>query len=348
MPPETEAQSVRAPQPGSLEEAASRLLGEPSTESAPTEAEPETLEETPEEVTEEVTAEEVSESEEETLEEETTEEEEEPEPETEEEIEPAYYSVKINGEEYEVTLDELQSGYQRQKDYTKKTQEIADQRKTYETKAAELSQLHEQFITEATMANELLNRDLKRFQSVDWESLKVSDPVGYVQKQIEMQDIRQQQESLKAQAQNIYEHNLKIAHADRQKLVELEQKEALKLFPDWKSAKTKEQAQSKIVEYARSAGYSDEELGSIVRARDLQMLDKARMYDEMLATKGKISEKKAAPPMRKVAKSKAVPAKSVSKKKVLLDKQSRLQKSGSLRDAAAFMAELQEKNAIRK
>tara|TARA_B100001146_G_scaffold223313_1_gene237668 strand:- start:1095 stop:1751 length:657 start_codon:yes stop_codon:yes gene_type:complete len=38
------------------------------------------------------------------------------------------YSVKIDGEVLEVTLDELQNGYQRQADYTRKTQELASER----------------------------------------------------------------------------------------------------------------------------------------------------------------------------------------------------------------------------
>ena len=38
------------------------------------------------------------------------------------------YNVKIDGEVLEVTLDELQNGYQRQADYTRKTQELASER----------------------------------------------------------------------------------------------------------------------------------------------------------------------------------------------------------------------------
>ena len=41
--------------------------------------------------------------------------------------EPAY-TVKIDGEEQQVTLEELQQGYQRQADYTRKTQEVAAER----------------------------------------------------------------------------------------------------------------------------------------------------------------------------------------------------------------------------
>ena len=46
-----------------------------------------------------------------------------------EETELPTYKVKINGEEQEVPLDEILAGYMRQQDYTRKTQELAEQRK---------------------------------------------------------------------------------------------------------------------------------------------------------------------------------------------------------------------------
>ena len=39
------------------------------------------------------------------------------------------YAIKIDGEEQQVSLEELQAGYQRQGDYTRKTQELADERR---------------------------------------------------------------------------------------------------------------------------------------------------------------------------------------------------------------------------
>ena len=38
------------------------------------------------------------------------------------------YTVKIDGVEQSVSLDELRNGYQRQADYTRKTQELATER----------------------------------------------------------------------------------------------------------------------------------------------------------------------------------------------------------------------------
>jgi len=49
------------------------------------------------------------------------------------EPEPQKFKVKAAGEEVEVDLDELISGYQRSKDYTQKSQALADQRKEIES-----------------------------------------------------------------------------------------------------------------------------------------------------------------------------------------------------------------------
>ena len=88
------------------------------------------LQEETEEVEEEVVEEEnILESAEETeLEEEVEVEEEVVEIET-----PSTYTIKVDGEEHEVTLDELRNGYQRQADYTRKSQSLAEQRKAYES-----------------------------------------------------------------------------------------------------------------------------------------------------------------------------------------------------------------------
>jgi len=51
------------------------------------------------------------------------------------------YSVKVDGSEEQVSLDELRDGYQRQSDYTRKTQELASERKRLEQAEAIVSSL---------------------------------------------------------------------------------------------------------------------------------------------------------------------------------------------------------------
>ena len=51
------------------------------------------------------------------------------------------YTVKVDGEEQEVSLEELRDGYQRQSDYTRKTQELASERKRLQQAEAIVSSL---------------------------------------------------------------------------------------------------------------------------------------------------------------------------------------------------------------
>ena len=51
------------------------------------------------------------------------------------------YTVKVDGSESEVSLSELQQGYQRQADYTRKTQELASERQRLEQAEAIVSAL---------------------------------------------------------------------------------------------------------------------------------------------------------------------------------------------------------------
>ena len=67
------------------------------------------------------------------------------EPPAEEPEKPQTYRVKVRGEEIEVTLDELQRGYSRTRDYTEKTQELAEQRRKFETDLASVRGQREQY-----------------------------------------------------------------------------------------------------------------------------------------------------------------------------------------------------------
>ena len=98
--------------------------------------------------------------------------------EVEEELQPDVYTVKIDGVEQEVTLDELRNGYSRQQDYTRKTQELAQKRKSFEDQQAELAKkdaIYKELLPrmEKSLEGELANEP-------DWKALYESDPIAYV------------------------------------------------------------------------------------------------------------------------------------------------------------------------
>jgi hypothetical protein len=328
----------------SIEFAVSRLLKEPE-QSAP-------LVEEPEDTAEPLEGEELEGEEQEELAPDEEEGEYEDEESSEEEEALEYYAIKVDGEEIEVSLDELQSGYQRQKDYTKKTQALAEQRKEYEAKAAKLEQLQTQYLQQAQLANELLNRDLKKFEVVDWESLKLTDPVGYVQKQIELNDVRQRQQQLQQQAQQAYEYNQQVQAQEMSQYLELQRKEAMQRFPDWRDSEKAEAHKAALFNYGKTVGYTDEQMGGVNNALDLVVLDKAMKYDEMVKAKQGITKKTTTPAVRKRVKVKGVAPKgslqAKAKAQIYTEKSAALRKSGSLKDAASLMWEMRNSREIIK
>lgn len=342
----------KAPVEGTIDHAVARLLAEPEAEAPATpevepDAQPEPLDEgvTPDDDQEYEESETEDEEEEEgeqpteDAEEESEYEEESEDEETEEEgEEPTVYTVKIDGEDYEVDLDELTSGYQRQSDYTKKTQAVAEERKQLETKLAEVNAAQEDFKSKALMANELLNRDLAKFASVDWEALKTENPAEFLSKQIEVQDIKKAQESLQLEYQQAMQNQAAAQQEAYNARLAEEKPKVLAAFPEWKdNDKAQEQYQS-IMEYGLSVGFAQEELSNVITARDLTILDKARKYDAIQKTKAGL-KKKTKPPVKKVVKPKGVAPKSTGLKKRLAERKSELRASGSIKDAAALLLE---------
>ena len=61
---------------------------------------------------------------------------------------PGTYTIKVDGKDVEVTLDELQAGYSRQADYTRKSQVLAEQRKKSEEELAATQQERQRYISQ--------------------------------------------------------------------------------------------------------------------------------------------------------------------------------------------------------
>jgi ABC-type uncharacterized transport system ATPase subunit len=96
------------------------------------------------------------------------------------------YTVKVDGEEFEVTLDELRNGYQRQADYTRKAQSLAEQRKAYEANLAAVNQERQQYGQVLENMAQYQNLELAQYQNINWQELKENDPMEYMEKRIEL------------------------------------------------------------------------------------------------------------------------------------------------------------------
>lgn len=133
--------------------------------------------------------------------------------------------------------------------------------------------------------------------------------------------------------------------------LELQRKEAMQRFPDWRDSEKAEAHKAALFNYGKTVGYTDEQMAGVNNALDLVVLDKAMKYDEMVKAKKGITKKTTAPAVRKRVKVKGVAPKgslqAKAKAQAHAEKSSALRKSGSLKDAAALMWEMRNSKEIR-
>ncbi len=116
-----------------------------------------------------------------------------------EEADPAeWHTVKVDGEELQVTLDEALKGYQRDADYRKKTMTLAEERKAIQaekTRIGELVQSVDSFIK-----NEQ--------DSIDWEALKRDNPEQYIAKKEALQKAEQVKQDAIEEQKRFYQETI--------------------------------------------------------------------------------------------------------------------------------------------
>ena len=322
--------------PGSVREAQEALLGlmEPEEETPETEEAQPTEEEESQPVEEGESFEEESEEEEEA--DEAEEESEEPDVEEEEEL----YKVKVDGSEQEVTLDELLSGYSRQSDYTKKTQQIAQERQ-------QMGQLQQQWQQEMIAAQterqqyinalgQVVNQSmtgLEEYANIDWATLKEDDPIAYVTRRDEF---REAQENVRAmQGQQAYA--MQQQDAEMQNAIQYRTREEMGMLvqkvPEWKDKETRQELTKNLREYATGQGFSPEEISSLIDHRSLIVLMKAQKYDDMQNSDVKSKKLKNKPSVIRAGTERSKKSGDKVKRTAQMK---RLKQSGKVQDASAL------------
>lgn len=255
--------------------------------------------------------------------------------EVEDEVEqPTFYKVKIDGEEVEVTLDELQSGYSRQQDYTRKTQELAQQRKLIEQQAQELAQrdaIYAQLLPklEAQLSADLANEP-------DWNRLYEDDPVGYVREKQLWDERKEKLKATQAENQRLQQEAYQKQQEQLAKFVQYGQQKLLEIVPEWKNPEIAQQEKLAIRDYGiNTLGYTAQEMDTIYDYRALLGLRNAWLNDKTVqATKKKPTEKAPARVARPGAVTKIKSVAPVKRAK------QRLAKTGKIQDAAKVFEQM--------
>jgi Tfp pilus assembly protein PilN len=241
------------------------------------------------------------------------------------------YRVKANGEELEVSLDELLNGYSRTADYQKKTQSLAEQRKSVE---AERVKIDEAAKTRDTYAQRLqvIEQLLSQQDSTEnLQELKESDPIGYAIKVAERSEREKQLQAVQAERQRVQQEQQALHGQRMNEHIQSEQEKLKTIIPEFKDEAKAEVIRRDIRSYAKSIGFSDQELSQVYDSRAVQTLYKSMQYDKLMAGKAGATKKvSTAPKTIKPGTSNPQSSEQEAQKKDF----AQLRKTGNKRDAA--------------
>ena len=239
------------------------------------------------------------------------------------------YKVKAAGEEIEVDEDELIKGYQQGVDYTKKSQALAEQRKAVEAERIHLEQVKQERQAYAKKLQALDSFLTQQNKGVDLDVLKETDPIGYAVAVAEQNQREKQLAVVRQEQQRIAQQQQAEQQASLQNHLRQESEKLVGLIPELATPQG-DAIRKQIRDYAKSVGWTDQELSSVYDSRAVVSLYKAMKYEQLQKSKPELNKKLQSAPKMMRSGTSAPPTRSSQDKQVM----QRLRETGKVTDAA--------------
>lgn len=254
---------------------------------------------------------------------------------------PTTLKVKVNGEEVEVTLDELQRGYSRQSDYSRKTQQLAEERKAFLSEAEAIRQERAQYSTLLTALQQQLQSQQQLEQQPDWDRLYDEDPIQATKLERQWRKVQEDRQAkfsaIQAEQQRVNQA-LEYQTAEQMKALLVQQAQRIpEIIPEWKDEKVATEGKKQLRGWLADQGLNEVEINSLSRAEHVAILRKAMLYDlgQRKAQAAVKPQPMATRPVRPGSAAVAPSSKGVTDASRA---KQRLAKSGTVTDAAAVFA----------
>lgn len=254
--------------------------------------------------------------------------------ETSEEIQ--FVTVKIDGKEEQIPLEEAIKGYQRHADYSRKMNEVSQSQKSLEAELAEIQTERAQYAQLLQALSSQLQQGTER--EPDWEALYNENPLEYVRQKDLWRDRRERMEAVAAEQNRLAQMQAMEQQAAIQNAVKESRAKLLEAVPEWKDSKKWEQDRAAIRAYGNKLGFSDEEIAQAYDHRAIVALYKAMKYDNIMAKRPQPQQKANAPKVASAGTSANLPP--TKAKSAITNAKQRLAKSGRLNDAALLFEKL--------
>ena len=242
------------------------------------------------------------------------------------------YKVKVAGQEYDVTLDELRNGYSRDADYRQKTESLAFEKKQFMSESEKQRQDYSAKLNEAnqmlSVAQQQLNSEIN---SADIEKLYEEDPTEAAR--IEHRLRKKQEKINSALAKNQSEQKKQF-----DSYLKDQQSKLVSKMPEFSDPDKASQLKSSMKSTLNAYGFNDTEVAQVYDHRIVMLVNDAMKFRNLQKAKPNIAKKITKP--GKVFTSGVKQTKADVTLKARKEKLSRLKKSGSHKDAASIFLDM--------
>jgi len=245
---------------------------------------------------------------------------------------PVLYTVKVDGKEEQVTLEDLQRGYSGQKYVQQGMQEVAEKRKQTEEVYSHLLAERQQLVE---MYQQMQQGQFLTQPSPPSEELLSNDPIGYIEEKARYDKAMDQYNQQQQRMGQVMQESEQARERAVQAYLQQEMSNLVQIIPEFGDAQKASKLKGKLVEGGQNYyGYSQEEIGSIMDSRAIRVLNDAVKYREIMAGKSKAEAKaKGAKPVIKPGAKKA----QNPSRKAMERQRAKFKQSGSIEDALALI-----------
>jgi hypothetical protein len=250
------------------------------------------------------------------------------------------YTVKVDGKDVKVTQEELLAGYSRQADYTRKSQVLSEQRQKADEELAATQQERQRYLSQLEQFNNQADSKIDELAKTDWTQLKEEDPTEYMLKRDQYRELQENKRMVEDEQKNLQFKSQQENQAKWQEELSRQQQLMVNKLPEWNDPDKGPKLKQNIKSFAVKKGFSEQEVSSLIDARSVDVLHKAMLYENLLATKISGKKSKVVPKVQR-------PGSPASRDEISSDKlkakRARLRKSGHISDAQSLIESLMTK-----
>lgn len=205
---------------------------------------------------------------------------------------PQKFRVKVDGEEVEVTLDELRKGYSLEKDATQKTMRAAEQRKAAEAAQLSFANARNEYAGYLDAIKAELSKPL--YDAAEMETLRTGTSEQrseYAARVAEEQQRRNHLENVAAQQRRISDEQARESQQATLARVQEETAKLIKAVPEWSDKAKREAGMKEVWDYGQALGFTPEELNGTHDHRAILVLREAAAYRKLQEKKVEVARK---------------------------------------------------------